>query len=279
MAPQLGIRWTIGDVNPAGFEALRLSIHGAMHLFGAAAEYRVYVNTISVGDARSRTGQTPLAVQWVQVERRIPIVLRPYLGKDMAEGVAWKLLPVRAFPDSHELSLDNDVILWRVPPAVEQWLGSRDPAATLVAADISAAFGKFADLCGPEPLNSGIRGLGPALDFEAALSHVLRIRPTSLEAELDEQGLQIAAIGCCGTPFVIDAADVTICSPFYPHNPELGRAGAHFVGLNTRVLPWRYYGKPAAEVRLAHWMSHRTALYDRVGLAVPSDGPPRAAPC
>jgi hypothetical protein len=87
-----------------------------------------------------------------------------------------------------------------------------------------------------------------------------------LDSELDEQGLQVAALSLNGARFVVDADDVTICSPFYPHRPELGRFGAHFVGLNSRVLPWLYYDRPATEVRLAHSMGHRTDLYGRVGL-------------
>jgi hypothetical protein len=267
--PQLGVRWTIGDVNAAGFEALRLSVYGVIRLFGADAEYRVYVNTIPVSEARRRTGAIPNVLQWCQAEYEVANVLRPFLGNGMAEGVAWKLMPIRAFAGQCELSLDNDVILWGIPPAIQTWLGSADPQASLIAADISPGHGKFSALCGLEPRNSGIRGLGPEMNFEAAIERVLRLNPVSLDSELDEQGLQVAALTLEGRPFVVDAADVTICSPFYPHNPDLGRFGAHFVGLNTRTLPWRYYDRPATEVRLEHWLAHRSELYSRVGLSMP----------
>jgi hypothetical protein len=193
-------------------------------------------------------------------------VLKPYIDESMADGVAWKLAPLRAFPGRHELSLDNDVILWSIPRAVEQWLSSTDPTASVIAADTTPAFGQFAELCGSEPRNSGIRGLGPALDFEAAIANLLRVHPAQLKTELDEQGLQVAALKATGDFFVVDMADVTICSPFYPHNSELGRCGAHFVGLNTRLLPWLYYGRPANEVRLQHWLDQRPALYARLGI-------------
>ncbi|CCE06132.1 conserved hypothetical protein [Bradyrhizobium sp. STM 3843] len=269
MMPPLGIRWTIGDVNPAGFDALRLSIHGAMRLFGSEAAYRIYVNTIPVDEARRRVGAIADAVQWLPVDSDIPPLLRTYLGDGMAEGVAWKLLPLRAFPDQFELSLDNDVILWRIPPAMTQWLRSGDAAASLIAADVAAAFGQFTDLCAPVARNSGIRGLGPATAFERGLERVLRIKPVALRSELDEQGLQIAVLDHLGSPLLVETSEVTICSPFYPHDPELGRSGAHFVGLNTRVLPWDYYGKPATEVRLAHWHAVRPQVHERLGLDPP----------
>jgi hypothetical protein len=270
MTPQLGIRWTIGDVRRAGFEALRLSVYGAKRLFGNNASYRVYVNTISISEAKRRAGEMPQALEWSRAECAVPAALRPFLDGAMADGVAWKLMPLRAFPGRFELALDNDVILWGVPPALHNWLHSFDPAASLIAADVSIALGKFSRLCGPEPRNSGIRGLGPETDFEAAIAHILRINPAQIESELDEQGLQVAALSVHGAPFVIDTTDVTICSPFYPHNPALGQFGAHFVGLNTRALPWLYYDQPATEVRLAHWMAHRSEVYSRVGLAPPT---------
>ena len=269
MTRRIGIRWTIGDVEPAGFEALRLSVHGAMRLFGGATEYCVYVNTIPVCEARKRVGAVPDRLQWREASLRIPSFLRPCLREDMAEGVAWKLMPLRAFPGRFELALDNDVILWGIPPAIREWLTSGDPGASVIAPDVSCAFGKFASLCGPVPRNSGIRGLGPTTGFEAAIELVLAAMQASLDSELDEQGMQIAALERCSRCHVVDLGDVTICSPFYPHVPELGRFGAHFVGLNTRVLDWEYYGRPAKEVRLGHWMSLRKQLYDRVGLTAP----------
>ena len=39
--PTLGVRWTIGDVSDAGFEALRYSIWSMWKLFGDNAKYAV----------------------------------------------------------------------------------------------------------------------------------------------------------------------------------------------------------------------------------------------
>jgi hypothetical protein len=95
---RIGIRWTIGDVAEAGFEALRLSIVGAFNLFGDSAGYAVCVNTISVEAARERTGALPVGVEWVHAAGLVPTWLRNLASSEMAEGVAWKLCPVRVFP-------------------------------------------------------------------------------------------------------------------------------------------------------------------------------------
>ena len=121
----------------------------------------------------------------------------------MAEGVGWKLAPLRMFPDRHEIALDNDCILWELPPALRAWL-EREPAqGCLLAEDVRACFGQFAAYCGSAPRNSGIRGLPPGFCLETALRAMLDVHPVQLASELDEQGLQAAALARCGTLDVV----------------------------------------------------------------------------
>jgi hypothetical protein len=259
----LGIRWTLGDVNRRGFDALRLSIWGAWRVFGAEARYRVYVNTIAVERARALTGSVPEAVEWVEARLEAPAWLARALDAGLAEGVAWKFMPLRAFPDAHELALDNDVILWDLPPALVRWLdGDTD---FLLAEDVLACHGAFTDLCPARATNSGIRGLPPQFDLDASIRALLARRPVRLAREVDEQGLQVAALHASGSVGVVPLEDVTICSPFPPHLPHLGRVGAHFVGLNTRRLGFDFHGRPAELVRAEHWDAHLGELCARVG--------------
>jgi hypothetical protein len=260
----VAIRWTIGDVNPRGFLALRASIHGAWRLFGSSARYRVYVNTLALADARARTGGVPAAVEWCDAPREPPRWLAGAVDAGMAEGVAWKLVPTRAFRDDYELALDNDVVLWDMPRAVDDWLDGH--ADFVLAEDVRPCFGRFAALSGPLPLNTGICGVPPGFALDAALARVLACAPGTLTSELDEQGLQCAALLVSGTTAVVTLDEVTICSPFPPHLPHLGRAGAHFVGLNTRVLGFRFAGRPAEDVRAEHWDDHASEISRRVGL-------------
>jgi hypothetical protein len=268
MAVPIGVRWTIGDVSERGFAALRLSIHGALRLFGAAAEYLVLVNTVPLGEARRRLGPLPRCVRLRRATLdQVPAWLaRAHLERGMAEGVAWKFAPLTVFEDRFELALDNDVILWSMPAALARWLDEAHATRCLLAEDVRPGFGRFAPLCGEAPRNSGIRGLPPRFDLSGALRATLARSPGVLASELDEQGLQVAALSCALEPRVVSARDVTICSPFPPHAPELGRAGAHFVGLNARRFPWRYDGRPAEVVRAEHFDALAPELARRVGL-------------
>jgi hypothetical protein len=247
----VALRWTIGDVSARGFAALRLSIIGARRAFGPETRLAVCVNTVDVATARARTSPVPEEVLWQRSDGQIPGFLRDHLDRGLAEGVAWKFAPMRLFPDDWEIALDNDCILWAMPEAVRAWLAGGDRTC-LLAEDVAPAFGQFAPVCGPAPRNSGIRGLPPGFDLEAALAEMLRAHPVQLVSELDEQGLQVAALSRHYAPAVVPVSDVAICSPFPPHTPGLGRCGAHFVGLN--VARPRPYCDAATLARIAaHW--------------------------
>lgn len=274
---ELGVRWTIGDVSGRGVEALRLSMWGAWRVFGDRAAYAVCVNSVGVGAVRERVGDVPMEVAWRAVDGAVPGVLREFLDAGMAEGVAWKLMPLRVFERMREVSLDNDVILWAMPGAMREWLACGDAGQCLMAEDVKACFGRFARWCGDVPRNAGIRGLPAGFDLGAALGTVLRRAGEAegagvMTSETDEQGLQTAALSVEKPVVAVGLEDVTICSPFWPHMPELGRCGAHFVGLNARHIAWDYYDRPADAWMREHWGRHYEEVRRRVGAPERRDG-------
>ncbi len=171
---------------------------------------------------------------------------------------------MRLTQDDWEIALDNDCILWDMPQAMRAWLAAEGAGTCLLAEDVAPAFGQFAALCGPAPRNSGIRGLPPGFDLAAALRDMLRAHPVRLASELDEQGLQVAALSRRAPCAVVPVTDVAICSPFPPHAPDLGRCGAHFVGLN--VARPRAYCDASMLARIgAHWDRLRPEIERRCG--------------
>jgi len=271
-AERLGVRWTIGDVSERGFEALRLAVWGGWKLFGPEARYAVCVNTLPVEEARARTGEVPEAIEWHESTLEVPAFIRERLDPGMAEGVAWKFSPLRVFPDRYELAVDNDCVLWDAPEAIRRWLTEQDETACVFAEDVARMPGLFSDVCGPEPRNGGIRGLPPGLDYEGALRAVLEEKeaqlgePALLASELDEQGLQVAAVERFGPPLIVRVEEVTICSPFPPHLPHLGTCGAHFCGTNAKRFPWEWNGRNGIEYTHEHWLRHRDTLYQKIGI-------------
>jgi hypothetical protein len=271
----LGIRWTIGDVSPRGFEALRLSIWGAWRIFGADADYCVCVNTVSVDRARVLVGPVPDEVEWLAADELLPGWLRArFLDAGLAEGVAWKLAPLRCFPAARELSLDNNVILGDVPAGLAARLGDESPERCLLAEDMAPALGQFDSLCENRALSSGMRGLPAGFDLERRLLAVLDVHPVTLRSELDEQGLQAAALlrdidprpAPRAGPHVMSVEDAAICTPFPPHLPRPEVCGAHLAGLDASRVGWDFEGEPAERVRARHRDQHRAELYQRVGI-------------
>ena len=262
----LGIRWTVGDVHPLGFDALRLSVWGAWNLFGSAAKYVVCVNSMPLQRAQDLAGMLPSIVQWRDNSDDLPGWMSEHLAENLTEGTAWKLAPPRLFPDSFELALDNDCILWELPLALRQWLEPSSTTSTLIAADTQRMLGKFADLCDPRPLNSGIRGLPPNFGFGQRLQAILAEQTERLDSELDEQGLQVAAVTRECRYGVVEVDEVAICSPFPHHRQHLGRCGAHFVGLNAWQLPWQWQGRAASAWTREFWLQQRDTIAQRVGV-------------
>lgn len=270
-ADRLALRWTIGAVRDRGFELLRLSIACASRLFGPAAKYIVCVNSIPLKAAQHRTGPLPAPVDWIQVTRRdLPLVLRPYFEETLIEGMGWKLIPLRLYPGRYELALDNDCILWDLPAGMRQWLESEN--GSLFAEDVDRCLGSFDALCPPGNFNAGIRGLAPNVDLAPALESVLRDVATDKRpgfrviSEIEEQGLQAAAICRVQPLYMVGASEVSLCSPFWPRSPHFGSCGAHFVGMNAPHIPWNYYDRPADLWLEEHWQKVRPLLYQKADL-------------
>jgi hypothetical protein len=268
----LGVRWSIGDASDEGFEALRLSVFGARKVFGERASLAICVHGIDVEDARTRAGALPDGVRWQHVERDLPAFFAERIADGVdARDIGWKLVPIRLFPDRFELSLDSGCILWELPVTVSTWIADNHPTRCLVVEDVRVCGGRFAGE-EPQPRNTCLRGLPPGFDLEAALARELAQVDGHLVSDLDELGLQIAALSRHEPPCVVPVTDVTVCSPFPPHHLALGRCGAHFVGIDGRADAHEGTDPNARDdggrVPLReHWRRHRARLHELVGLA------------
>jgi len=106
--------------------------------------------------------------------------------------------------------------------------------------------------------------LGEALGAVLAVAErEARLRtglPLDLSGEIEEQGLQAAAILRCAPLHLVRLAEVNLSSPFWPKTPAFGSCGAHFVGMNARHIPWNYFDRPADEWLAEHWERARRLL-------------------
>jgi hypothetical protein len=237
-------------------------MRAAWRLFGNQTDYVVCVNTIAADEARRRLGPAIPDLYVVQVRASdFPSWLRGRIDRGHAQGAAWRLAPVRVAPACNELALDNDVILWRIPPAIEEWLAVGEGCVS--AEGTHAAFGKFASSCGPEPRDAGIRGLPPGFAYDAALRRLLDEHPGSVETGADEQGIQVAALQRLDGAHIVSAREVSVSSLDAPFPLVLGTHGVHLAGLNARS------NGPAQPAIHRDWARHRAAIERAVSEIAP----------
>jgi len=105
-------------------------------------------------------------------------------------GTLWKVCPARVRMESHEIVMDNDVILLKAFPQIEEWLKQTEKA--LILEEPIMFYGKYTPLFDKEGpyLNSGFMGFPPGYDFGSRIFEewVKNERHMNL-SQADEQGL------------------------------------------------------------------------------------------
>lgn len=105
-------------------------------------------------------------------------------------GTLWKVCPARVRMESHEIVMDNDIVMLRAFPQIEEWLQQTEKA--LILEEPIMFYGKYTPLFDKEGpfLNSGFMGFPPNYDFGSKIfeNWVSRGRYMNL-SQADEQGL------------------------------------------------------------------------------------------
>lgn len=102
----------------------------------------------------------------------------------------WKVCPPRLRMETHEIVMDNDVVLLRKFPQIDEWLKQRD--LVLMLEEPIRFYGRYDCLFPPDPpyLNSGFMGFPPGYDFGSAIREQWE-KYSKYEnlTQADEQGL------------------------------------------------------------------------------------------
>lgn len=105
-------------------------------------------------------------------------------------GTMWKVTPARMRMESHEIIMDNDIILLRKFPQVEEWLAQT--VKVLVLEEPIRFYGRYDLIHAPGPpfFNSGFIGLPPKYDYADELSKNWSRHGRYMNlSQSDEQGL------------------------------------------------------------------------------------------
>lgn len=143
---------------------------------------------------------------------------------------SWKFYPPRLSMTSHEIRIDNDLVLYNKPKEIDEFLDS--DKHFLVTRSIARSYSKLGKLVKDGfNINTGIVGLPPGFDFAGQLNQII----TSWENFFDEQTIT-AVILQSKSCIILDLKTIAVayCDlPFFK-----GTCGTHFVGLNRGFLEY-----------------------------------------
>ncbi len=159
----LVIRWTFGETKERptslqAFDLLETSIRFANLLFPEAEKilvisHIIYPNSFEkIKEIARNTGTDLLEV--------------PNTWDNNEKNSFLKYIPARINPDKYELFLDADVILWKIPETLKQWIKQSD--AFLVNSDRNGNYyGVYQNVFPSDlKLNAGILGFPPGFQIE-----------------------------------------------------------------------------------------------------------------
>lgn len=226
-------RWTIGPASDRGYDILALAVKSFRRIYGETFDLIITHNNVNQAQmARLRKLDVPLFKQFHCQEMEYE-----------PQSCKWKLYPPRLRPERHELVMDNDLILHRRLPALDEFLGREDQ--WIITEAYERCFGQY-DRFIPEGLkcNVGFYGMPPGYDFAADIRRVqAEDNPRGWQTHFDDQGL-ITACFVRHNMVVVPRTEISV-SLHEKLMPE-GTHGVHFVGSNGGAkshVGWDRYSK------------------------------------
>lgn len=220
-------RWIVGPVKPNGFKCLEIAIKNFNKLY-PEFDLMICHNQLNINQMKElETFDIPL------FEQKHENGLSP-------KGVAWKLYPPRIRKETHELVMDNDLIITRKIPQIDKFLKSN---CTLVYEAGKPMYGQFHKFVPKNPfVNSGIYGMPPGFNFLNKINfYIKNITEWDNSCKQgrytwDEQGLVAASLLNHPNHLLIKLNQISNCEIDLIDNC----CGMHFVGLNRYVMqkPW-----------------------------------------
>jgi len=213
-------RWTIGPTNENGLDCLMESIK-SFQRFYPNNEYYLFFNQIDR--------------KMLYKFEKLDLIIKDqndYLNNykiTPREGyqVHWKLYPSRVDISKHEISVDNDLIIFKKINEIDLFIKNND--YNLIYQGLNGAYGKFDKLI-PKGLriNTGIFGFKPNFDIEQEINNIKYWRDY-----FDEQGF-ISYVLSKSKYYIIPLTSIPILESDFNFESMQHPlcCGYHFVGLN-----------------------------------------------
>ena len=177
------VRWTIGDkCSPLGLVILREAVSSFTGMYKKKFDYYVQYNFDSfdqtIKEQKLKDTLKGLDVNFKkQTWSEIPVHVNKPENKTFSRvdnlkdsGSIWKICPPRINIKTHEIIMDNDLVIYKKIPEIDQFLSSNDKL--LVLEDPIKYYGVYCNSHDDSKvLNSVLFGLHPDYDFSENLKY------------------------------------------------------------------------------------------------------------
>jgi hypothetical protein len=164
----------------------------------------------------------------------------PCGDEDGIRNFYWKLIPARLRPESHELWIDNDIVITDRIKKIDDWLVG---STGLIGTGFNRDYGRFAKTMPDVTLAycAGMFGLPPGFDLETKIVEVVGNRTIT---GFDEQGLVVRIVTGIDNFLTLEQKDMALLSERW--RPKVMRGfphGLHFARVNRFDFhhSWRAY--------------------------------------
>lgn len=250
-------RWTVGSCQRQGIDILIESVRRTTDVLGADRwDWLICHNGLSqeeIDYLRNKVAGYPVSLfeqEWsmcpiddeCQSPRRADGTYQ--WNGNHCGGTMWKICPPRMRMNAHEIIMDNDVVLQKKFPQIDEWLASQ--GKTLILEEPIRFYGRYEHLFdrkGPH-LNSGFIGLPPNYDFGGAvLESWLKQGKLKKLTQADEQGLLTWTLNQMPSVRIKASQMIEVLHRDIKHKYTGGEEGIHFTQSNRipRHPFWRAY--------------------------------------
>lgn len=250
-------RWTVGNCLQQGLDILAESISRTTKALGVENfDWVICYNGLNREDLQFLTnaiGTKPIQL-YAQNWSHCPVddICQSPRRKDgsfewngnLCGGTMWKLCPARMRMESHEIVMDNDIILLKKFPQIDEFLNSNEKV--LMLEEPIRFYGRYDCLFGADDtyLNSGLMGFPPGYDYGAEVyNNWVQYGKYMNISQADEQGLLMYTLNKMPSVRVKKDQMIQVLHRDFKTNITGHEEGIHFTQSNRipNHLSWQKY--------------------------------------
>ena len=226
------IRWNIGIHSALAIEALKYSVRSIRKLYGKEFHLVIAYNNLNEEELHS--------IQVDEFINQSNFIKEHFIPPN--NSCEWKLYPSRTNLQSHEIMIDNDLVIYKRMAQIEKFINSD---CLFLATQALRRNYSLLDSLIKQDFNicSGFIGIPPKFDYKTELNQVIE-KLNSWNGFFDEQSV-VAYVLQSKNVEIIPLKEINIIGRYSEY--KLGTHGTHFTGLNRG---WNFYWERFTTIKL-----------------------------